>query len=452
VSLVAIDIGSSRIKALLADWNGTIIGARSAQTPRRSAEPGEQAYPIELVYSAIEGLIGGLMDAYPGDRADTVVFSCLGTAMAPIDRDGRPIGMALAPSDARPSQGPGLGDSLDMPRAELQFRTGSDPAVPSFLLHALWWQREHPRLFARTHRFRSLRGYAVAELCGADVEDRAWASRTMLADLETGEWSADILDSAGLPASVLPPLDVPTTTYAIRATAIARLGLAPGALVVLGGMDNGCSLFGAEGPDRSGVTNIVGTYEHMAAAATLSQVRAVARETSAVVHAHVLPGRYLTMTRVPMGELLARIAMGQRGGLDELLSEVHDRPQGHAIALEPDVVAAALDAGQPRSAVLQQVIEAGASVLARFADSWDRVGLASSPVAVVGGGAAGEQVLRLKATILERPMVSLRQREAAGLGALRLAAMARRGLGPTEACALFQNGIAHTTQPRPARR
>lgn len=452
MSLLAIDIGSSRIKALLADRSGKTIAVRSSSTPRQSAVPGEQSYPVELVYAAIESLIAGLMDAYPRDRADTVVFSCLGTAMAPLDRDGRPIGMALAPSDARPLRGPALEESVDMEPAELQARTGSDPAVASFLLHALWWQREHPGIYDGTYRFRSLRGYAIAELCGADAEDRSWVSRTMLADLETGEWSPDIIAAAGLTASVLPPIEEPTAMFEIRRSAVERLGLAPRAVAVLGGMDNGCSLLGADGPGRSGVANIVGTYEHMAAAAGLAEVRAVAARTGAVVHAYLLPGRYLAMTRVPMGALLEVIAAGQPGGLEALLADVRERPIGGTIDLDSDSVAAAIADGREPISLLQEVIEAGAAVLERFADAWDRVGLPSSPVAAVGGGAGQAVVLQLKANILGRRFVTLEHEQAAGLGALRVAAMARLGLSAKEACALFENPIARTIRARPTQR
>ena len=79
-----------------------------------------------------------------------------------------------------------------------------------------------------TVRYRSLRGFALQEMCGADVEDGSWASRTMLADLETGQWSEDILSAAGLSADVLPPIEPPTATFEVRASVTRRLGLAPG--------------------------------------------------------------------------------------------------------------------------------------------------------------------------------------------------------------------------------
>ena len=447
MSALAIDIGSSRIKALLAGWDGGLIETRTASTPRQTTEPGELSYPADAVFATIEGLVAGLTDGHPDEPIDTIAFSCLGTAMVPLDHDGRPLGSALAPADERPTRGPGLEGRIDMDAAELFARTGSDPGVPSFLLHFLWWQREHPEVMGNLQRFRSLRGYAMQELCGVDVEDRSWASRTMLVDLETNTWSEAILSAAGLPSDVLPSLEAPTATFPINPAVSERLGLAQGAVAVLGGMDNCCSLFGADGPGRSGLVNIVGTYEHLAGAAGLEEARHVAAETDAVVHSYLFPDRYIAMTRVPIGALLGLAASGYRDGLDALLDGVSDVPRGRPLALDEAAVRAALEQGGNRGDVLQALLEAGAQVLARCADAWAGLGLPSSPIAVVGGGAAHDAVLRLKANVLRRPLLTLASNEGAALGALRLAAMAVRDLSAPDACELFPNPITRTLTP-----
>ena len=295
--------------------------------------------------------------------------------------------------------------------------------------------------------FRSPRGYVLAGLCEADAEDRAWASRTMLADLETGTWSPQVLAAAGLSDEVLPPVAPPTTTFPLLPDAVERLGLAPGAVAVLGAMDNGCSLFGAEGPDRSGLVNIVGTYEHMAGAGDLDGARRVAESTGAVIHAYVLPDAFIAMSRVPIGDLLARAATGARAGLDGLLELVPAEPVAEPIPLTREGVETALDSGRSRSDVLAAVLASAGDVLARFAEAWGGLGRPTEPVAVVGGGARHENVLRLKATLLGRPLAVLASDEAAALGALRLAAMAVRGASPAEARRLFDNPVTRIIEP-----
>jgi xylulokinase len=446
VSILALDIGSSRIKALLATPDGELLEVRSASTPRRSTESGEHAYPADAVLDTIEGLVAGMAAAWPRWPIRTLVFSCLGTAMVPVDRAGRPLGPALAPADRRPLAVPGLTETIDMSSAELRERTGCDPAVASSLLHFLWWWHTKPEVMAGLHRFRSLRGFALQELCGADAEDATWASRTMLVDLETNLWSGPILAAAGLPAAVLPPIEPPTTQLPVRRTTIERLGLAPGAVAVLGAMDNCCSFLGAADDERADVVNIVGTYEHMAGVASLAEARKVAGACGAIVHTYLIPDRHIVMTRVAMGDLLTLAAGGDATTLNRVLDGVSVIPRGVAIALTPGAVLEASHAGVPPVEVIQALLESEAAVLRRFVEAWPGDG-SRRPIAAVGGGASHPAVLQLKANLLDQPLSTLATDEGAGVGALRLAVMATQSMSSSEASRLFPNPGVRTYYP-----
>lgn len=450
MSVLAVDIGSSRTKTLLGDWDGRLGAVRSRATPRRSDVAGEWSYPPDEVARVVEGLIADTARAHPDQPIDTLVFSCLGTAMAPVADDGRPLGPALAPADARPQADAARLARLDLGAAELAHRTGSDPAVPSFLLHALWWRTEHPDVVERAHRFRSLRGFVASRLGDIDAEDPSWASRTMLFDLDAADWSDEIAAAAGLRAELLPPLQPSTAAFAIDDAAVGRLGLAPGARLVLGAMDNCCALLGAAGPDGSGLVDIVGTFEHMAGAAPLEAARHVAEAAGAFVHAYLLEGQYIALTRLALGDLLAQVAEGSGAELGSLLDELSSEPTGRLVAATPEAVDAALSAGRSRAEVLQGVLESSVAPLLAFADAWAALGLPDDPVTAVGGGAHDPTVLQLKATLLGRSLVTLASDEGAALGALRLAAMAVEGATPAEACGLFANPVTRTIEPSTA--
>jgi sugar (pentulose or hexulose) kinase len=272
----------------------------------------------------------------------------------------------------------------------------------------------------------------------------------MLFDLDTGEWSADIVAAAGLRLEQLPPLRPSTATFPVDAAAAERLGLAPGAQLVLGAMDNGCSLFGATGGDGSGLVNIAGTFEHLAGAASLQSARAVAARSDALIHAYLLDDRFITLTRLPLGDLLARVSEGSDIELAALLEGLSPAPTGRLLEPKPEAVDAALRAGRSRQEVLQGLLESSTARLVDFADAWADEGLPDDPIAVVGGGARHGAVLRLKATLLQRSLLTLASAEAAAIGALRLAAMAVKGATPADACRLFDNPVTRTIQPSTA--
>lgn len=447
VSVAALDIGTSRIKALLASWAGGITAVTSVPTPVLVEAAGHLAFPADAVLAAAASLLAGLERAHPDDPIDTVVFSCLGTAMVPVDREGSPLGPALSPGDVRPPRLPGLMNRVALSDDALLDLTGQDPRTPSSLLHWLWWRETHPDLMRRVNRFRSLRGFIVERLCGADAEDPSWASRTMLMDLATSTWSRRILAAADLPEEVLPAILPSTAWWPARPAAAATFGLPAGARVVLGGMDNCCAFLGASDPDEQRLVNIAGTYEHLAGVGDLDVTRSAAGAVAGLTHRYLLADRYLSYSRVPLGHLLSEVEAAVPGGLERLMDSIAEVPTGGAIPLDEESVRAALAAGIPSGDVLQGMLEASAGVLIRYADAWTAAGGSIDRIVTVGGGAAHTRGLQLKANLLGRPVSTLASDEASGIGALRLAAMAVLGSTPSMACRLFPNPVARTWRP-----
>lgn len=449
MSLIALDIGTSRIKAILARRDGGILDVRATSTPV-IAQPGiRHELPPDAVRAAAERLIAETTAAHPVDPVDLVVLSCLGTAMAPVDRAGLPLGAALSPADPRPGVTPGLRERIALSDTALFDITGQDPRLQSYLLQWLWWNATRPREMARAHRLRSLRGYLVARWTGADAEDPSWASRTMAMDLATGRWSDTVLGAAGLDGGLLPPIHPSTTDWPVTDVAARRLGLAPGARLVQGAMDNCCAFLGASDPAEARLANIAGTYEHMAGVGPPRVARAAAVAVDGLIHRFPLGGRDLSYSRIPVGLLLGEIAAAAHGGVEPLWAGVAPQPTGARIPTDLVAIRTALAAGEAPARVLQAVLESGAAVLARYAAAWQAAGGAVERIVVVGGGAAHARVLQLKATMLGRPVSTLQTDEAAGLGALRLAAIAADGVSLEEACLRFPNPVLRTWHPDP---
>lgn len=451
MSVVALDIGTSRMKALLAHWDGRMEAVESARTPTHVDAPGQLAFPAGDVRDLAAALISRLASAHPDDPIDTLVFSCLGTAMVPLDDEGRPLASALSPEDSRPTARFDLLDQVGLDHDRIFDLTGQDPRLPSFLLHWLWWRDDHPELSARVRRFRSLRGFLAQELCDADAEDPSWASRSMLMDLRSDAWSATVLEAAQLPAEVLPAIRPSSSVRPVGRVAAERFGLAPDARIVLGGMDNCCSFLGASEPGEDRLVNIAGTYEHMAGIGRLETVRDAAMAVGGLIHRYLVPDRYLSYSRVPLGHLLWLVADAARQELDDLLEAVTTEPLDAAIGLDADAVHEALEEGVPPGVVVQRLIETVTAISRRYLRVWEGARPPTPRIAAVGGGARSN-LLQLKANLLGRSISTLGTDEGAGLGALRLAAMAVQGQSLEAACSLFPNPVRRSFDPLPGGR
>ena len=98
-------------------------------------------------------------------------------------------------------------------------------------------------------RTRTLAGsydYITMGLTGQRVVERNWALETGLFDLETEEWADDIVEAAGVDASLLPPVRRPEAVVGhVTAAAAADTGLQEGVPVVAGTADHIGSAFAA---------------------------------------------------------------------------------------------------------------------------------------------------------------------------------------------------------------
>ena len=138
-------------------------------------------------------------------------------------------------------------------------------------------------------------------------------------DLATDAWSPAILAAAGLDGRLLPAIEPATSAWPVDAAVARRLGLAPGAQVILGAMDNCCAFLGAMDPAEARLANVAGTYEHMAGVGPGPVARAAAVAVNGLVHRFPPGGRDLSCSRIPVGLMLGEIATAAGpGGLARL--------------------------------------------------------------------------------------------------------------------------------------
>jgi sugar (pentulose or hexulose) kinase len=441
MSIIAIDIGTSAIKGLIADWDGAVRGSASVGTPTRRPLPGSLEFPLEEVYPVCSGLIRRLGATLPGDPADTLAFSCLGTAMAPVDSAGNTLGPALSPVDPRSRSLRGPAGPRGLDPAELRRRTGQNPELASFLGQWIWWKEERPTLMAKAKRFLSPRGFLLRRLCGVNVEDYSLASRSMLFDLEQGAWSEQVCSAVGLDLALLPELHPATASWEIDPSRVEELGLAPGCRAVLGGMDNCCAFLGSTAPDEARLVNITGTYEHLAGVTGIDESRSAAEAVGGLVFHYLFPGSFLACSRSAVGYLLNRLSAATARPLEALLSTASRCGEVEAVHLSEGALEARLSSGVSPSNVASGLLRSAGEVLRQFLVAWrDHVEDPES-IVVIGGGATASEPLRCKARLLCRSLTLLEERESAALGALRLGAMAVKDLELDEACHLFGNPV-----------
>ncbi len=427
-TILAFDIGSGSIRAQLADFGGHLIADARVATPQVcDADSGVVEFSGDAILEAVLGLLRKCSRQAPPSSIGALVFSCLGTSMLPVDPAGGAVGPAISPLDLRVP----LPDMGEAAKRDIYLRSGQNPDRASALYQLMW--RKERESFPPDLRFMSLRAFMIEHLCGRTAEDPAWASRTMLYDLEQDAWASDLLDKARITTEMLPAVQSPTSTFAIRPEFISEYELAPDARAVVGSMDNCCGVLGACAPAAS-LVNVTGTFEHLAARIRGDHAPDFVMESGGLAFRWLEPGMLLAVSRTSVGRQIQEFLQSGCESInplylkDELppgpVEEKDDTPQSEIIKL---LDTAAFE--------MRKFLEASES---DFED-----------IVVIGGAADAPASLQRKANILGKPLKVVRHTESCVMGALRIGwcALNRKPLNDWD-CP-FQNPVERLYNPMP---
>ena len=169
-----------------------------------------------------------------------------------------------------------------------------NPALTGFQAPKILWLREHePDAYARIRRVLLPKDYIRLLLTGGYATDPSDASGTLLLDLRSRTWSAELLDALEIPREWLPAVyEGPLVTGTITPRAAEATGLPSGLPVIAGGGDNAAAAIG-NGIVRPGlVSSSIGT-----SGVVFAHTDRPVIDPSGRLHAfcHAVPDRYHLM-------------------------------------------------------------------------------------------------------------------------------------------------------------
>jgi len=178
-------------------------------------------------------------------------------------------------------------------KARLIALTGND-ALTGFTAPKILWVREHePEVYARAGQFLLPKDYVRYRLTGVYATDRAGAAGTLLLNVQTRDWSPEVLAALEIDPALLPPtFEGPEITGRVTPQAADVTGLRAGTPIVAGGGDQAAQAVGV-GAVRPGTAALtLGT----GAVVFVSTARPFV-EPQGRLHAfcHAMPGRWHLM-------------------------------------------------------------------------------------------------------------------------------------------------------------
>ncbi len=484
--IVALDSGTSIVKAIAFDAGGTLLAVASrpnayVMLPDGGAEQDMRASWEDAV-AVLAELAAELARRFPEHRPVALAVTAQGDGTWLVDAEGEPTGPGLLWLDARSA---GIVDTFKSTGAAAAafVHTGTGAAACQQPGQLLWLARERPAMVERAGHSLHLKDFLYLRLTGVvatSPDEGCWS----FGDFRTRDYSDAVIQALGAEPfrRLLPPMQDGTgTAHALLPRVAERIGLPPGLPVVLGYVDFACTTLGAGiygGGVDAGVTIIGSTGIHSRLVGDVAHVAPSPAMTGYTVPFPV-PGHTM-QTQSNMASTInidwmvnfaseaAALATGGTvsraavlGAIDQGVADA--RPG--AVVYHPFISTAGergpFTDAHARAAVLgldQTVrlmdfargIYEGLCFAAR--DCYVAIGGAPSEIRVTGGAARSEPLRAMLAACLGRPVVAAAHVEAGAAGAAMIAAQ-QVGLFASKAdCAATWIAPHHAAavQPDPA--
>jgi gluconokinase len=201
--VLALDLGTSSVRALVFDDRGQALPEVLARRPTRLdlTDEGKAELDPDEVVAAVGDCLDELATRGELDAVEQVATSCAWHSVIALDGAGRRQTGALTWADTRAAP---LVAELRARAGDLERLHAATGARP----HTLYWTVKLPWLAATLSpapaRFLGLAEYVTGALLGDPAASPSMASGTGLLDLAAGGWDAQALELAGVDERALP--------------------------------------------------------------------------------------------------------------------------------------------------------------------------------------------------------------------------------------------------------
>ncbi len=237
--VLSIDLGSSSCKTVILDQVGTVVAKASQEYPASFRENDGVDQNADHWWGSVVATIKQTVAQGDWNPSDIVAIGIdsQSSVMLPLDRDGVPLHPAITCSDKRAkAQRQFIEDAIG--QETLTKINGNWNDMSNVAPKMMWFRDTYPDLYQKTDKIVSGAGFLVYRLTGVYSHNVSEGGLTQLFDIETGQWSKELIQGCGLDSDKLPPIYgcsdvVGTTTPQVS----SLLGIPSGIPVIAGAMD-----------------------------------------------------------------------------------------------------------------------------------------------------------------------------------------------------------------------
>lgn len=458
MSLMGVDIGTTGVKALVFDDNGHLLASSYREYPLIFPFPGAaEVDSSEVISAALDVIKEAASAAGSLDPITAIGIASQGEAFTPVASDGTMLTNGMTSADCR-AEAITYKWSADFGVDRLYSITGHTPYPMYSLYKLLWLKCNAADIWEKTWKFMFFEDLLAYTLSGESAVDYSMAARSMLFDVNTKQWSAEILNAIELPESKLPHVVPPGTVVGSLTPQKAQyLGLSDRVRVCVCGHDQPVGALGCGAALPGNASYSIGTVECICPSIDRAIFAPELMAGNLAMYPHVLPCMYTTVAFSTTGGSVLRWARDQLAfketseaksvGADpydliiqnasnmpaNLILLSHFGPTGtpHFDSKGTGILFG-LELSSSREDIYRAVLEGITYEMRWNLAVLENAGIKLLELRAVGGGAKSPKWMQIKADILGIPLTTMKVSEATCMGAAILAGGGIRLLNPSE--------------------
>jgi xylulokinase len=247
-NILALDLGTSYLKACLFDGQGQLLALHRAGMPVRRPRPGWAEMDADAFRRTVTDSVAAVRGQCPAAFAEVgaVSFASQTNSFVLLGEADRPRTPIILWSDLRAA--PTNGDfrrRWDVPG--FAGVTGVSELTAEFMPAKLaWLQRHSPRAWRDARRICLISDYLTLWLTGRHVSEAGAAALTGLVDIDAAAWWPEMLERFGIDSSLLPNiLRAGSDLGPLSPSAAEQLGLGERCRFIVGCLDQYAGAIGA---------------------------------------------------------------------------------------------------------------------------------------------------------------------------------------------------------------
>ena len=445
--VMGIDIGITGAKVIAFSGDGKILAKRYREYSLIAPEPGWQELDPHKLLECVEDCVRQVNSVTSG-AARAFAVSCQGETGVALDAGGKPLYNATVCFDARTHDlGPFWKERISA--GKIFSITGMPFSTYFSASKIVWFKQNMPEIFNAMHKFLCVEDYLLHHWGIEPHISYPLAGRTMMFDVNKECWSEEILEIVGIgPDQLARPARSGQAVGTLPRKTAERLGFKHEVTAVTGGHDQPIGAFGAGVVDENSAVYGTGTTECVTTVLSENFDENIMLDNNICRYHHVVAGKMVSLLySFTGGNILKwyRDNLGQgeveKAGAEKkdpyeiIMSELPEGPTRLITIphftmtgtpylrndLAGAIIGLRLDTGKKE--IVKSLIEGLCMEMKLNTDILSESGSEINEYIATGGSARSRTWLQIKADVLGKKIVKIKNEEAACFGAAYLAGM-----------------------------